>query len=112
MYQESRQVGRERNKAERRRRSKRANKRGRRDGCERGHEGRNEETKRKRERKKDGGVGTSDSSTWSLLRVFRSVVLSVAFERFRTGCPSSLFDVSSAAPSLKRKKNRSKSSRM
>ncbi|XP_050575426.1 uncharacterized protein LOC126915088 [Bombus affinis] len=67
-------------------------------------EGRNEETKRKRERKKDGGVGTSDSSTWSLLRVSRSVVLSVAFERFRTGCPSSLFDVSSAAPSVKRKK--------
>lgn len=63
-------------------------------------EGRNEDTRRKRERKKDGGVGTSCSSTWGLLRVSRSVVLSVAFERFRTGCPSCLFDVSTAARSV------------
>lgn len=63
-------------------------------------EGRNEDTRRKRERKKDGGVGTSCSSTWGLLRVSRSVVLLVAFERFRTGCPSCLFDVSIAARSI------------
>lgn len=100
VYQENRQVERERN--EERGLSEQTRKEGEMGARE--DEGRNEETKRKRERKKDGGVGTSDSSTWSLLRVSRSVVLSVAFERFRTGCPSSLFDVSSAAPSVKRKK--------
>lgn len=51
VYQESRQVERERNKAERRKRSKRTNKRGRRDGCERGRgaERGNEEKERKKE---------------------------------------------------------------
>ena len=101
VYQESRQVKRKRDKAERRKKGhKREQTREEREmGGERGRKGAkrgNARRKRERERereKKDGGVGTRrvGSSTWSLLRgVSFSSALSVAFERFRTECPSSL----------------------
>ncbi|XP_076231335.1 uncharacterized protein LOC143177345 [Calliopsis andreniformis] len=63
-------------------------------------------TRKRGEREKERrmvGLVRAAPSTWGLLRVSRSVVLSVAFQRFRTGCPSSLFHAPAAARSFARR---------